>query len=150
SGDCEGTYVGRRQLVRSRAKGTFGQGHQLERYICGNYLERGRSVCRSFMIHRDYLDDAAKRLIREQICAPGRLDRIEAYVKEELEARRVSFFRANQGADTKVVAVDRKIENLYNAIAEGLDPKTCKAKIEELEREKAVLQAQADLLRRED
>jgi len=148
--DCEGTYVGRRQLVRSRAKGTCGEPHQLERYICGNYLRNGRSVCRSLMIHRDYLDDAARRLIREQLFAPGRLDRIEKLVKEELEERRAAFFRSNQGVDAKLATIDRKIQNLYDAIADGLNPQTCKAKIQDLEREKASLQAQAEMMRRED
>lgn len=148
--DCQGTYVGRRQLVRSRAKATWREPHQLERYICGNYLRNGRSVCRSLMIHRDYLDDAARRLIREQLFAPGRLDRIEGLVKEELEGRRAAFLRSNQGADAKLATIDRKIQNLYDAIADGLNPQTCKAKIQDLEREKVAIEAQAEMVRRED
>lgn len=117
---------------------------------CNSGNESMLANAREIAIDRDWLEAQVLDCIRSQICAPDRLASLEARIREKIEARRRAFAKSPRLVAQRVAGVEKKIQHFYDAIGEGLNPAVCKEKIAELEREKAALEQEASMLRRED
>ncbi|MEQ1506101.1 MAG: recombinase family protein, partial [Myxococcota bacterium] len=143
---CGGHFGGRRLLQTDK------DGMRTERYAyyCGSYLNKGTSVCSSLPIPRFWLEGVVLRLIRARLCEDDSLAEFEGRVRKRIDA-----IRHNYGADTRAVElklgdIDRRIQNYYRAIGDGVDPAVCKAQIAELTTKKEEIEREATLLRKED
>ncbi len=143
---CGGNFVGRRQKHRNRK----GETYDLLRYYCGSYLNKGRSVCPSLPIHKDWIEGLVLDLIRARLCSPEALKELEDRIQERIEERRRTYGRGPQAIEQRIRDIERRIENYYKAIGDGLDTEVCRQHIEELTASKATLEEEASLLARED
>ena len=144
---CGGRYVGRRQ--KKTAKRT-GASYDLFRYRCNTYVTKGSSVCPSLGIHCDWIEGEITDLIRREICAPARLVALQELVRTKIEARRRRYGTNPRALDRRLADIDRRIENYYRAIGDGLDATTCREHIARLEAEKREVHDEAALLRQDD
>ena len=144
---CGGLYVGRRQ--RKTGKRT-GESYDLFRYRCNTYVTKGRSVCPSLSIHCDWIEGEITDLIRREICSPARLVALQELVRTKIEARRSRYGKHPGELDRRLADLDRRMENYYRAIGDGLDATTCREHIARLEAEKGEVHEEAALLRQDD
>ena len=144
---CEGLYVGRRQKKRQR---NTGEPYDLFRYRCNTYVTKGKSVCPSLGIHRDWIEDQVIERIRREICSPERIAALKELVSAKIEARRSRYGQDPRELDRRLADIDRRIQNYFRAIGDGLDAKTCKEHITRLEAERAEVHEEAELLRQDD
>ncbi len=143
---CGSNFVGRRQKY-TNAKG---ETYDHLRYYCGGYLRKGASVCPSFPIVRDWLEEQVLGVLRTQICAPARMAELERLVRQKIDARRQTYGQDPGAVQRRIDAVDARIQNYYRAIGEGLDPAVCREHIATAQGEKERLEAEARTLRKED
>ena len=144
---CGGVYVGRRQRKRGKKNGEY---YDLFRYRCNSYVTKGRSVCPSLGLHCDWIEGEITDLVRREICSPERLAALQELVREKIEARRSRYGQHPRELDRRLADIDRRIENYYRAIGDGLDTKTCRDHIARLEAEKGEVKTEAELLRQDD
>ena len=144
---CGGIYVGRRQRKRSTKNDAC---YDLFRYRCNSYVTKGRSVCPSLGIHCEWIEGEIVELVRREICSPERLAALQELVRTKIEARRSRYGRHPRELDRRLADIDRRIENYYRAIGDGLDTNTCREHIARLEVEKEEVQQEAELLRQDD
>ena len=144
---CGGVYVGRRQKKRGKKNGEH---YDLFRYRCNSYVTKGRSVCPSLGIHCEWIEGEIVELVRREICSPERLAALQELVRTKIEARRSRYGRHPREFDRRIADIDRRIENYYRAIGDGLDTTTCREHIARLEIEKEEVQEEAELLRQDD
>ena len=95
---CGSNFVGRRQKYTDRK----GVTSDLFRYYCGGYLSKGRSVCPSLPIKKDWVEGLVFDLIRQQLCSPEALADLEGRVRERIEARRHKYGRSAQEVTRQV------------------------------------------------
>jgi len=144
-GRCGNNYVGRMQRATTKAGPV-----KYYRYYCGGYLSKGKSVCPPHYINRDWIEGLVLDLLRQRICSADAQDRLEARVRARIEARRRSY-----GVDPKAIAqkladLQRRIDNYYRAIGDGMDPQVCQQHIAELTTKKEAVEQEAGVLRQED
>jgi site-specific DNA recombinase len=144
-GRCGNNYVGRMQRATTKAGPV-----KYYRYYCGGYLSKGKSVCPPHYINRDWIEGLVLDLLRQRICSADAQTKLEARVRERIEARRQSY-----GADPKAIAqklddLQRRIDNYYRAIGEGMDTQVCQQHIAELTEKKVAVEQEAGVLRQED
>ena len=144
---CGGVYVGRRQKKRGKKHGEY---YDLFRYRCNSYVTKGRSVCPSLGIHCEWIEGEIVELVRREICSPERLSALQELVRKKIEARRSRYGQHPREFDRRLADIDRRIENYYRAIGDGLDTTTCREHIARLEVEKEEVQEEAELLRQDD
>jgi hypothetical protein len=75
---------------------------------------------------------------------------LKTRVEERIQARRRKYGMDPQAGEAKVAEIDRKIQNYYRAIGEGLDPVVCKQLVSELQQKKQELETELATLRTED
>jgi hypothetical protein len=144
---CGGLFVGRRQKKRRRKDG---ESYDLFRYRCNTYVTKGRSVCPSVGIHCDWIEGEIVEIIRREICSPERIAALQELVRKKIEARRSRYGKDPRELDRKMADIDRRIQNYFRAIGDGVDAKTCKEHIARLEADKAEVEEEAELLRQDD
>ncbi len=144
-GSCGGSFVGRRY---SGWKPTS-QAEEF-RYLCSSYIGRGKTACAHTTIYRDWLEGRVIDVIRERICSSVNLTELERMVREKIEARRSVHGKDQKAVERRINALDRKIDNFYRAIGDGMDPSTCKGHIDRLEAEKSQMMEEARTLQQED
>jgi hypothetical protein len=73
-------------------------------------------------------------------------------VREKIEGRRKAWAKedGSQKIDQKLAALERKVNNYYDAIGEGLDRAICRQKIAGLEAQRKQLEQERAVLQRED
>ncbi len=144
-GECGNNYVGRMQRATTKAGPV-----EYHRYYCGGYLSKGRSVCPPRPIDRDWIEGIVLDLLRERICSADAQARLEAKVQERIGARRQSYGADPEAVAQKLADLQRRIDNYYRAIGEGMDPQVCQQHIAELTAKKEVIDHDASVLRQED
>jgi len=144
---CGGLFVGRRQKKRSRKDG---EPYDLFRYRCNTYVTKGKEVCPSIGIHCDWIEGEVVDIVRREICSPERLAALQELVHKKIEARRSRYGKDPRELDRKLADIDRRIQNYYRAIGDGIDAKTCKEHIARLEADKTEVEEEAELLRQDD
>ena len=143
---CGSNFVGRRQKHRNRK----GETYDLLRYYCGGYLNKGPSVCPPMPIHKDWIEGLVLDILRARLCSPEALVELEERVRARIEERRRTYGRGPKAIEQRIHDIDRRIQNYYRAIGDGLDTEVCRQHIEELTASKATLEEEAGLLARED
>ena len=105
---------------------------------CSN--ARGRGTCTQRRgIRRPLLEDEILRALRDELMAPYAVQGFLAGVQEETNARRAALAAERQEAERALAAVERKLDGLYDAIAEGLRSPGLREKLEKLEAERDAL-----------
>ena len=145
-GHC-GHYFSGRRSVRARAGGKKAE---VFHYYCSGYLNKGRSVCPSFGLERDWVESVVLRLIEARICTPAALDELERKVRERIEARRSTYGQDPKAVQQKLAEIDRRIDNYFRAIGQGLDPLVCQQHIAELRESRAEYASEAKVLSQDD
>ena len=143
---CGNNFVGRRQKYTNRK----GETYDLLRYYCSGYLNKGTSVCPSFPIKKDWIESLVLDLLRARLCSPDALAELEARVQERIEERRRTYGRGPKAIQQRIHDIERRIQNYYRAIGDGLDSEVCRQHIEDLTADKATLEEEARLLAHED
>ena len=69
---------------------------------------------------------------------------------KKIEARRSRYGKDPRELDRKLADIDRRIQNYFRAIGDGVDAKTCKEHIARLEVAKTEVEQEAELLRQDD
>ena len=137
-GECGKAYVG----VRRKRVGYQGEKktqYYLNRYVCSGHINQTDGKCESFYIDQDYLEGAVIKSIKQEIARPKRLAEIEEKIKARLTDLQNALNEADGESTEKIRELDLGIDNYYNAIGAGMDPETCKVKIDELQAQKAIL-----------
>jgi DNA invertase Pin-like site-specific DNA recombinase len=144
-GNC-GHHFGGRRIVQKSADGT-----KVERfaYYCGGYLNNGKHVCTSLPIPKQWLETTILKIIRARLCEPDGLADLEKRVRDRVEAERRALGSDSRVIEAKIADLDRRIDNYFRAIGDGLDPARCKASIAELTAEKEKVEADVTLVRNE-
>jgi len=143
---CGSNFAGRRRKYKNRK----GETYDLLRYYCGGYLNKGPSVCPSFPIHKDWIEGLVLDLLRTRLCSPDALAELESRVQERIEDRRRTYGKGPKAIQQRIHDIERRIDNYYKAIGDGLDNEVCRQHIEELTADKETLEEEARLLTRED
>ena len=143
---CGSNFAGRRRKYKNRK----GETYDLLRYYCGGYLNKGPSVCPSFPIHKDWIEGLVLDLLRARLCSPDALAELESRVQERIEDRRRTYGKGPKAIQQRIHDIERRIDNYYKAIGDGLDNEVCRQHIEELTADKTTLEEEARLLTRED
>ena len=142
---CGNHFGGRRLLQMKR-------GVRSERYAyyCGGYLNKGTSVCASLPIPRHWIEGLVLKIIRARLCEADGLEDLERRVRQRIAALRKEVGPDRASIDAKLGDIDRRIQNYYRAIGDGLDPAVCRAQIAELNVKKEQIEREVVLLRKEE
>ena len=144
-GSCGGNYVGRQYSGWKP-----GSKSEKYRYLCAGYIGRGTNACAHVTLYRDWVEGYVIDVIRERVCAPEQLVELESMVQKKIETRKRIHGRDQKTVEQRVRATERKIDNFYRAIGDGMDPAVCKEHVARLEVEKALLVEEAKTLKEED
>ena len=143
---CGSNFVGRRREYTD---------HRGERvtslaYYCSGYVNKGASMCKSLPLDVAWIDGAVISALQARFVDPEGWSELERRVRERIEARRRKYGADPKAVEAKVRELERKIENYFNAIGDGLDPALCQARIAELESKKAAIEGEARTIAEED
>ena len=135
---CGKAYIGvrRKKVMKNSSEKSH---YFLNRYVCSGHVNQTEGKCKSFYIDQDYLEDAVFKLIKNEIARPSRLREIEEKVKSRLPKLQCKLDNVDKESIAKIKELDMSINNYYNAIGAGMSPDICKAKIDELQAQKALL-----------
>ena len=135
-GKCGHTYTGNR-------KKSTGNRAPIVTYRCNNQSRRTKIVCSNREVNRDYIEAFVIRQIERSIfnkrMANVILDRFEEYLREKNK----EMSRTLKHLESQIHAIDEKLENLSDVLADGVERKQRQIvldKMEKLEDEKVALQ----------
>jgi len=136
--ECGKAYAGvrRKRVIHNNSEKSH---YYLNRYVCSGHINQTDGRCKSFYIDQDYLEGTVMKLIKNEIARPNRLKAIEEKVKARLSELQRDLDDADKESADKIRELDESIDNYYNAIGAGMNPEVCKAKIDELQAQKAIL-----------
>ncbi len=109
----------------------------------------GKSVCSQSMIPKDSIESFIKGQILQHILPTLDINRL----RHEIEVRLSSesdCHNEKQDLKRQIGDVERKLENIRNAVAEGIDPKFFKAKIDSLNHQRAALEKELKVFQKAD
>ena len=75
---------------------------------------------------------------------------MDAAVQERIDGRRQTYGSDPTAASQKLADLQRRIDNYYRAIGEGMDPQVCQQHIAELTAKRDDIEHEASVLRQED
>ena len=143
---CGSNFIGRRHTYAARD----GQMVTQLSYYCSGYLYKGRSVCPSLPIDAAWVEGFVLDIVQTRLCEATAWAELEGMLRGQIKGRREKYGQDPKAAEARLAEIDRKIENYYRAIGEGLDAAVCRARIDELKTQREVVDAEAVVLRRED
>lgn len=112
-----------------------------QRYGCGVRKDRGPAVCsNSLTLMREVVDKRLLAELRDDLLAPAALAEVHAHVRQIL-ASMATPGQAQEDARTRLREIEREVGNLVAALATMGHSQAVAARLVELEREKATLQA---------
>jgi len=145
-GHCGSNFVGRRHSYKDR-KGV----KQVSLvYYCGGYLNKGRSVCRALAIDKAWAEEKVLDIIRRRLCSEDGWALVEKDLRDRIEARRQRYGLDPSAVEQKLADFERRIQNYYRAIGDGVDIAVCQRNIAELTEKKRTIEEETEVLRRED
>ena len=127
-GHCGNYYVGRKEKykVDGKVRSVY------PTYACGGLIRRGRSTCSALSISARWIEGEAISAIKRNVTSPVALMELERRVRDRLEAKRREVGNDPRYLERKMADIDRRIQNYYRAIGDGLDPHVCQQHIREL------------------
>jgi site-specific DNA recombinase len=145
-GHCGNNFGGRKNMVRQ----PDGTRKPVYRYYCSGYIYKGKSVCTSFPLDKDWVEGVVLELIRARLCAPDALADLESRIRERITERQRAYGQDARTVERKLEEIEHSIQNYYEAIGAGLDPLVCQRHITALTAKKETLEAEAAVLQKED
>jgi len=114
-----------------------GNGHTYLTYTCTGYHQRGRAVCRSFNVLSDDLEGTAVQAIRRHLSDPAWRENLKPLLRSAIEDN----FGTNVESQIKrlqarLADVNRKIENIVEAVQAGRFSEALSATLQKLEAER--------------
>lgn len=143
---CGNTFVGRRREYTNHK----GEKQTALAYYCSGYLFKGSSVCKSLPLDMAWIEGTVVDTLRARFVDPAGWEDLQRRVRERIDARRRKYGADPKAAEAKIGDIDRKIQNYYRAIGEGLDPAVCKQLIADLQQKKAEIELEMQTLLTED
>jgi hypothetical protein len=143
---CGAKLIGCRTKRHSKRLGP----HDTFNYRCNTYISKGKYACPSRGINCKWLDGEVINIIQNDICSPRQLSALKDMMRKKVEDRRSRHRRDPRALERKIALLDQRIENYYRAIGDGMDTKTCQKHIANAEAEKATIEKEAEILRRDD
>ncbi len=110
-------------------------------YTCGGYYRKGRTVCEPYLIPRQDLERPVLQALAQRLDSMGRTGYIRARIKEELtrqagpNGRSAAFYRK------KITEIQKRTEKWEAAIERGLKMDVAVQKMNELSKEKELLES---------
>jgi hypothetical protein len=143
---CGSNFIGRRHTYDAKS------GEQVTQlsYYCSGYLYKGRSVCPSLPVDVACVEGFALDIVQARLCEAEAWAELEGRLRGRIEGRRKKYGQDPKAAEARLAEIDRKIENYYREIGEGLDPGVCKARVAELQVQREAIAAEAVVMRQED
>ncbi len=145
-GNCGAFFHGYRQTVKL----TYGDRKTYYRYYCGGYKAKGKSVCPSLPIRRDWVEGAVLGLIRDRLCSVEVLEELGQRIRKKIEEQRRKYAIDPRVLARQVADLNRQVDNYYRAIGSGMDPVICQGHIDELSAKREQVQQEAATLAASD
>lgn len=143
---CGNAFVGRRREYVNHK----GEKQVNLSYFCSGYLFKGRDVCESLPLDMAWIEGIVIDALKARFCDPAGWDELERKLRSRIEARRRKYGVDPRAAQAKLSEIDRRIDNYYRALGEGMDVATCKRLIAELTEKKAAMEQEIETLQTED
>jgi hypothetical protein len=109
-------------------------------YTCGGYMMKERSVCYKYLLPRDELEKPILDALARRLKALGSYDSIREKVKEALKVQTGPDILTSSIIERKVGDIDKAARNWEAAIDRGLNVEVAIEKLNQLAKEKDVLQ----------
>lgn len=145
-GGCGGTFVGRRREYLANN----GERKTSLSYYCSGYLFSGAGVCASLPLDMAWLDGVVVDAISARFLDAAGWADLQRRVEDRIGARRRKYGAESKAAEAKRADIARRIQNVYRAVADGMDTAQCKQMIAELEAKRAEIDQEVKVLAQED
>ncbi|MGB8658578.1 MAG: recombinase family protein [Candidatus Zixiibacteriota bacterium] len=111
-------------------------------YEDSGYARRGSSVCTSFHIPKDSIEEFVIKEIKKKILSSVNLERLPGLIKKRLKDLNERKSPAVQEMDRELADIQRKIENIKDSIEKGVDVDLIKDRLEKLDKRRIVLEGE--------
>jgi site-specific DNA recombinase len=143
---CGNAFVGRRREYTNHK----GEKQTTLAYYCSGYLTKGTTVCSSLPLDMAWIEGVVIDTLRARFVDPKGWADLEGRLRARIEERRRKYGVDPKAAQAKLADIDRKIQNYYRAIGDGLDPVVCKQLIADLQTKRGEIERETETLLRED
>lgn len=121
-------------MVPGRAKGSAGVTYRY--YNCGQFHNKGTTVCSVNGIRADILESAVFNQLSELVSNPAIIKRILNVANEQRKNAETPILEEERAIHTKLKHTESQIINIITALANGMNSKAVQSKLEQLEAEK--------------
>jgi DNA invertase Pin-like site-specific DNA recombinase len=128
-------HCGKRFRAHKQARGSVSH-----YYMCASYHDSGPSVCDGLRIPASYLDEAVVKGIQKRLERVLNKDLLRSMLLEHL--KRQPTDNLTELLEAKLAETRQQIKRLVDALADGADLQSVKARLGELERERARREAE--------
>ncbi len=108
-------------------------------YQDSGYINKGRSVCSSYLIRKEKIEDFVVRNIKENLFDARSENRLREIIEERLKRRLADQEPALTQLEKAIDDTECQIRNLVDAIAKGINADTVIPRLQQLEAQKAHL-----------
>lgn len=105
-------------------------------YQDSGYINKGRSVCTSFLIRREKIESFVVQSIKENIIAADLERRLQQIVEKQLESRLTCKDLSIDRIEKALTANKTQMDNIIDAIAQGIKVDTVLDRVSQLETER--------------
>ncbi len=119
-------------------------------YRCSGHRNRGPAVCPGVTLRKDWIEGVVLDEIRKQVCTSEAQKRLQAIVAARIEAARSRVGKDARALQSEIDRLDKRIENYYRAIGDGMAADECRRFIQEATDQKQQLLRESEELRRDD
>lgn len=116
----------------------------------GGFAKRGESVCQPLQIPQELIEDYALKQIKKKVLSSVNLDRIHQLIRKRVKKLRLLEKPDTSAIDQKLLAVKEKIEHIKDSIEAGINPGLVKDRLEKLDQERVILEAERVTLTSEE
>jgi hypothetical protein len=108
--------------------------HRVNYYGCATNTNRGREICSNDqLVRRDRLEETLLRLLFDQVFSPDTVAYVTKKVNEALGRRAAPLSAARKRKQVELDEAQRQLENIKQAIRQGILTDTTKQMLEEAE-----------------
>ncbi len=130
-------------LVRCERCGFNFQGQSYRRsnhfyYVDGGNMNKGKSVCERTAIRRELLEGFVTEMVMDTLPFSKSATRLEGIIREYLNGHK-SKDQGESTTEKRLQEIDRKMQNLLDAVERGIGLDTVLARLKELESEKKTI-----------
>ena len=111
-------------------------------YEDGGYSQKGSSVCTSFHIPKDLIEDFVIKEMKNKVLSEVSLQRLPGLIKKRLQALCNSKAPITEEIDRELAEIQRKMENIKDSIERGVDVDFIKDRLEKLDKRRILLEGE--------